>query len=127
MKIFFAILAGVAGLALFILVAISVNQGFEEIVVGGLGLIYVTIRFEAKNIRNQLTRSHLSLIRCNVAAANNIMEKYLKEETERTARDLRAPLDEILEEEAIPLGIQALFAITLTVLSFGLIIKGAMT
>ncbi len=60
MKIFFAILAGVAGLALFNFVAISVNQGFEEIVVGGLGLIYVTFRFEAKNIRNQLTRSHLS-------------------------------------------------------------------
>jgi hypothetical protein len=126
MKIFFAVLGGTAGLALFIFVAFSVNRGFEEIVVGGLGLIYVAVRFETKNIRDQLTRSHLALLRATVAAANNIKEKYLKEETESTARESRAAAEEILEKEVIPIGIQSLFAITMTVLSFGLIIKGAM-
>jgi len=127
MKIFFELLIGVAGLALFIFVANSVNQGFEEIVVGGLGLIYVVISIEAKKIRDQLTRSYLSLLRSIVAAANNIKDEYLKEETESTASEIRVIVDKTIEENVIPLGIQSIFAIIMMVLSFGLIIKGAMT
>ena len=117
-------LKGILTLAFFIFVAASVNPGFDEIVVGGLGLIYFSLSIEISLARDQISNSHLGLSRIILAVASNIKDDYLKEEVE-SSKDVLVPLEEQSDKKRTALGIDSIFGIILIVLSFGLIIKGS--
>jgi len=125
MRILIAILKGTLTLAIFIFVAISVDNGFEEIVVGGLGLIYTTISLELSFVKNQITDSHLGVLRGIVAAVRNIKDDYVKEEADGAMHELNHIENEV-GKESMAKYIGAIFGLIIITLSLGLILKGSM-
>ena len=126
MKIFLDVLGGLATVAFYLFVAFSVNRGFEEIVVGGLALIYTSLSYGFASNTVGTSQSHFNLWKSIARATNTIKDEYLTEETEETAQEIIREADKALESGQDDLGKAAILSLIMTVLSVGLVVKGAL-